>query len=56
VGGEETVANQRDRQMRNVNPDPLPVESLRDGHRRAAAAKGIEHHVALVAAGVQDAL
>ena len=38
--------------MRNVNPDPLPIELLCHGNRGSATADRIEHHVAFDAKDV----
>ena len=42
--------------MRDVDADPLPPELLRRVDRRAAAAERIEHDVAWVGRGGDDAL
>ena len=52
----QAVLHQGNCQIGDVNSDPFPAESL--GHRdgRAAATERVEHHVALVAARLDDAL
>ena len=41
--------------MRDVDPDPLPPKLLRRVDGRAAAAEGVEYHIALVRRGLDDA-
>ena len=40
--------------MSNVDSDPMALEPLSYGDRRSAAAERVEHHVPLVAAGLDD--
>ena len=47
---------QRDRQMGHVDADPAAFQLVRGGDGRAAAAERVEHKVAGVAAGLDDAL
>ena len=47
---------QRDRQMGHVDADPAALQLVRGGDGRAAAAERVEHKVAGVAAGLDDAL
>ena len=42
--------------MCNVDADPAPPKPLRNGDRRPAPAERIENDIALVAAGLDDAL
>ena len=52
----EPLLHQVDGEVGDVNADPAAVQALGHGHGGAAAAEGVEHQVALVAAGVDDAL
>jgi hypothetical protein len=40
----------------DVDADPAALDTLGDRNRRPAAAEGVKHHIALVAAGEDDAL
>ena len=51
----QAILLQGDRQVRDVDADPAAAELLRRGDGRAAATERIEHHVAGVAAGLDDA-
>ena len=53
-GVPQPVLDQRDGQVGDVDADPAAFEPLRDGDSRPAAAEGIEHEVAFVAAGFDD--
>ena len=55
-GGLEAVLHQGDGQVGNVDAEPVASQLLRRRHRRAAAAEGVEHHVALVGGCGDDAL
>ena len=52
----QAVPDQRDGQVGNVDADPAAVEPFRRGHRCTTPAERVQHHVALVAAGPDDAL
>ena len=54
--GGQAVLLQRDGQVGDVDADPAPAQLLRGRDRGAAAAERVEHHVAGVAAGLDDAL
>jgi len=45
-----------DRQVGDINADPLPAKFLRRSDARAAAAERIQHHVTRVGRGIDDAL
>jgi hypothetical protein len=47
----QPLFDQRDREMRDVDPDPFALQLLRRIHCRAATAERIEHYVAFVCAG-----
>lgn len=47
--------DQAHRQVRDVDADPAAVQLLRRMHRGATAAEGVEHDIAFVAAGGDDA-
>ena len=42
--------------MRDVDADPAALQTLGDGDRRPAPAERVEDDIALVAAGLDDAL
>src|SRR5437588_1798172 len=48
--------HERDGLIGDVYPDPPPFETLCDRRTGATAAVGVEHHIALVAARLDDAL
>jgi hypothetical protein len=52
----QALLDQRDGEVRDVDPDPLPPELLRGMDGRAAAAEGVEHDVGGVAGCLDDAL
>ena len=41
----QPLLDQRDREMRDVDPDPLPAELLRGVNGGPAAAEGIKHYI-----------
>ena len=47
-GGLEAVLHQGDGEVGNVDAEPVASELLGRGHRGAAAAEGVEDHIALV--------
>ena len=51
----EPFFDERNGEVRDVDADPLAVELLRGVNGRAATAERVEHHVAFVAAGGNDA-
>ena len=51
----ETLLDQADSQVGDVDAYPLAAQFLRGVNRRAATAERIKNHVAGVAAGVDDA-
>ena len=38
-----------------IDPDPAPIQPIRDGNRRAAADKRVKHRVALIRGACDDA-
>src|ERR1035437_1820807 len=52
----QAVFDEGNRELRHVNADPVPAILLRCVNRRAAAAEGVEHEVARIAARQNDAL
>jgi hypothetical protein len=55
-GVAQPLLDQADGEVGDVDPDPPPPELLRRMHRVAAAAEGVEHEVAGIAGGGDDAL
>ena len=51
----QAALHQRHGQVGDVYPDPLAAQLLRHRHRRAAPAEGVQHHVAFVGRGLDDA-
>jgi hypothetical protein len=51
----QTMFDQGDSQVHDVNTDPATLEALTHSDRRATAAKGVEYRIAFVAAGLEDA-
>ena len=51
----QALAHQADGQVGDVDPDPLAAQLLGGGNGSPAAAEGVEHHVAGVGAGLDDA-
>ena len=56
VGVLQAVLDERNGQLRHVNADPVAAEFLGGVNRRAAAAERVQHHVAGIAAGLDDPL
>src|SRR5437867_1055235 len=52
----QSTLDQVDREIRDVDPDPLPVEFLRGVNGRTATAERIEHGIARIARGADDPL
>ena len=52
----QPLFDQPDGKVGHVDPDPLPPQFLRRVHGGAAAAERIEHHIAGIGRGIQDAL
>ena len=52
----ETVTDERDRKVRDVDADPLTLERLRRMHSGPTSAERIEHNIALVRGRVDNAL
>lgn len=50
----QTVPNQRDRQMGDVDADPLSFKPLGDGDSCPAATERVEDNITLIAAGGDD--
>src|SRR5437762_10571277 len=50
------MLNERDRKMRNVDSDPAPIQLMRGGNGRAAAAEGIKDNIPLVTASFDNPL
>ena len=48
------MLDERDRQMRDVYPDPRTAQRLNGGNRGPAAAEGVKHNIAGIAARVDD--
>lgn len=55
-GFDQAALHDGDRDVGDVDADPLPAELLRGDHGGAAAAEGVEHHVAGVGGRLDDAL
>ena len=53
--GLETVLHEGDGEVSNVHADPLALQLLGGGDRRAASTERVEHHVALVGGRLDDA-
>jgi len=51
IGVLQTLLYQVDRDVGNIDADPLSVESYGGVHRPSTAAKRVEHHTAGVGAG-----
>ena len=56
VGVLQAVLDEGNGQVRHINADPVAAEFLGGVNRRAAAAERVEHHVAGIAAGLDDPL
>ena len=56
VGVLQAVLDEGNGELRHVNADPVATEFLGGVNRRAAAAERIQHHVAGIAAGLDDPL
>ena len=52
----QAVLDEVDGQVGDVDADPAALQAFGHGHRGAAAAEGVQDHVAFVAAGPDDAL
>ena len=52
----QALLDQGDGQMRDVNADPAPFQPLGHGDGGAAAAEGVQDHIAFVAGGIDNAL
>ncbi len=52
----QALLDEGDGEMRNVDADPAAVQALGHVQGGAAAAEGVQHQVAFVAAGSDDAL
>ena len=52
---QEPVAYERDGQVRDVDPDPAALEALGSGDGRPTTTEWVEHGIAFVTAGRQDA-
>ena len=55
-GVKEPVLDERDGQMRDVDPDPPALEPFRDGHGCSATAEWVKHRVTFIGAGFDDPL
>ena len=56
VGVEQPRLDERDGELRDVDANPVAAQLLGGVNRRAAAAEWVEHQIAGVAAGLDDAL
>jgi hypothetical protein len=54
-GVDETLVHEVDGQVSDVNADPLPTQPMCSDRCRAAAAERIEHDVAWIGGGLDDA-
>ena len=54
-GIDQAAADERNGEMGDVDADPTAVQLLPGVNGRAAAAEGIEHHIAFVRGGRDDA-